>query len=226
MLRKIRNIFLAGLLVILPLIISVTVIWYLFVYIDTWTRPVVRFIWGQEIQGIGFGLTLIIIMAAGIFATNFIGRKIINIGERLLVKIPLFNNLYLGVKQILEGLFTQNTSSFKHAILFEYPRKGIYQIGFITRKTSSSVEQLTGEPMYNVFLPTAPNPTSGMFVMVPREEAIVLNISVEKALKMVISGGMISPEHIEDLKEINGSVQTEHFSSSRIFEKNSSGSDG
>lgn len=203
MLRKIRNLFLAGLLVVLPLAISVTVLWYLFIYIDNLSRPIVKFILGREIPGIGFVLTILVIIGAGIFATNFIGRRIINLGEKILVKIPLFKNIYLAVKQILEGLFAKKTTSFKKAIIFEYPRRGIYQIGFITRESSAPLEKITGEEMYNVFLPTAPNPTSGMFVMVPRQEAVILDISVEKALKMVISGGLLSPENMDTIRDFD-----------------------
>ncbi|MFW6308553.1 MAG: DUF502 domain-containing protein [bacterium] len=197
MLRKIRNLFLAGLLVLLPLVLSVTVFWYLFINIDRLTRPLVTFVFGGEIRGIGFVLTILFIFAAGIFATNFIGRKIINFGESILVKIPLFNNIYMAIKQILEGLFTHHKTNFKKAILFEYPRRGVYQIGFITRESSPILNEEIDQAMYNVFVPTAPNPTSGMFVMVPKKEVIILDIPIEEALKMVISGGLLSPEEIE-----------------------------
>ncbi len=201
MLRKIRNIFLAGILVLLPVIISGYVLWYLFIIVDNWTGPIVKVLFNQEIPGIGFIITLLIIFAAGIFATNIIGRKIIQMGEVILLKIPLFNNLYVTLKRILEGLFSHQTGTFKKAILFEFPRKGLYQIGFITKESSAYFDELTGENLYNVFLPTSPNPTSGQFILVPEEDTIVLELPVEDALKLVVSGGILTPEELAILRK-------------------------
>ncbi|MFW6006443.1 MAG: DUF502 domain-containing protein [Halanaerobiales bacterium] len=174
----------------------------MFKIIDNWTNPVVLLILNRNIPGIGVILTIIIILGAGIFATNIIGRKIIQIGENILIKIPLFNNIYVSVKRILEGFLSHKKETFKKPILFEYPRKNLYQIAFITKKTSSSFDEQTGEKLYNVFLPTTPNPTSGQFVMVPESEMIILDLSVEEALKLVISGGILSPEEKPVLKQI------------------------
>ena len=193
LLKKIRNFFLTGILVLLPLIGSLYILWYVFVLIDSWTRPLVEFIIGKDLPGVGIILDILLIFVTGILATNIIGKKIIQLGELILLRIPLLRNIYFSIKQILEGVFTHKKSNLKKPILFEYPRTGLYQIGFITKETTARFNKLAGRKMYNIFLPTTPNPTSGMFIMVPQEDAIILDISVEDALKLVVSGGIIVP---------------------------------
>ncbi|MFW6390015.1 MAG: DUF502 domain-containing protein, partial [Halanaerobiales bacterium] len=127
---------------------------------------------------------------------NIIGKKIISFGENILLKIPFFNNIYISIKKVLNAIFSRHHNSFKKPILFEYPRKGLYQIGFLTKEASPYFDSITGEKLYNIFLPTTPNPTSGMFIMVPQEEAVILDLSVEEALKLIISGGILNPEII------------------------------
>ncbi len=202
-LKKLRNIFLTGILVILPLVASIYILWYLFVFIDNLVRPMVILLFKRDLPGAGIILTLLVIMITGVFATNVIGKKIITVAENLLLKIPLYRNIYISFKQFLEGLFHQNKDSFEQVIIFEYPRKGLYQMGFITKETSSFFNSLTGKELYNVFLPTTPNPTSGMFIMVPKEEAIIIDISIEEALKLIISAGILTPEKVKR-KEMKG----------------------
>src|SRR6056297_1412361 len=136
-LKKLRNIFLTGILVILPLVASLYILWYLFVFIDNLVRPMVILLFKRDLPGAGIILTLLVIMITGVFATNVIGKKIITVAENLLLKIPLYRNIYISFKQFLEGLFHQNKDSFKQVIIFEYPRRGLYQIGFVTKETST-----------------------------------------------------------------------------------------
>ncbi|ACL70005.1 DUF502 domain-containing protein [Halothermothrix orenii] len=194
MFRRLRNLFLTGVLVLLPLIASVYVLWFLFNSVEKWTAPMVKVVLGRNIPGVGIIFTIIFIFLVGLFATNIIGKRIISFGERVLLKIPLFRNIYISIKKVLEGLFTSKKDTFKKAVLFEYPRKGLYQIGFITSESSPYFDYLTGEKLLNIFLPTTPNPTSGMFIMIPKEDAIILDLSVEDALKLIISGGILNPE--------------------------------
>lgn len=193
MFKKIRNLLLTGILVLLPLVASIYIIWFLFIFIDKWTGPVIEFFLGEKVPGVGIIFTLLIILLAGLFATNIIGKKIIVFGEKILMRIPLFRNIYMSIKSVLESIFTNNTSSFKKAVLFEYPRRGLYQVGFLTRDSSPYFDSITDRELYNIFLPTTPNPTSGMFIMVPREDVIILDLSVEEALKLIISGGILNP---------------------------------
>lgn len=203
MFKRLRNIFIAGILVLMPLIASIYIIWYLFVVVDNWASPIVEVIFERDIPGVGIIITAFIIFITGILATNIFGKKIIQLGENLLLKVPLFSNIYVSIKGVLEGMFTTRAESFKKAVIFEYPRKGLYQIGFITREKSPYLDQITAEKLYKVFVPTTPNPTSGMLVMVPENDVEVLQISIEEALKLVISGGILSPESkYEDMKGI------------------------
>ncbi|MFW5999462.1 MAG: DUF502 domain-containing protein [Halanaerobiaceae bacterium] len=194
MIKKLRNLFLTGILVLLPLIVSVFILWYLFELIESWAGPVVEVFFGRELPGVGLALTVLLIFLAGLFATNFLGKKLIRRGELILLKIPLFRSIYISVKQLLEGMFTRDTKSFEKAIILEYPRRGIYQIGFITREESPFFESYFEKKVYKVFLPTTPNPTSGMFLLVPEEDVIMLDASVEEALKLVVSAGIITPD--------------------------------
>ncbi len=202
MLKKIRNLFFTGILVLLPLVVSIYILWYLFIIIDNWTSPVVELIFNRELPGLGIILTLLVVFLAGLFATNILGKKIIKFGESILLKIPLFRNIYISIKGVLEGMFHQQRKSFEKAILFEYPRKGLYQVGFITNDSSYYFNNLTGKILYNVFLPTTPNPTSGMLILVPKEDTYILDMSVEDAMKLIISGGILSP-NVPDVGQIN-----------------------
>ena len=204
MLRRIRNIVITGIVVLLPLITSTYIIWFLFKVIDNVTGFLVELIIGRQIPGIGLVFTFLIIFLVGLFATNIIGKKIISFGENILLRIPLFRNIYISIKKVLDALFTQHRSSFQKAVLFEYPRPGLYQLGFLTGESSPYFEQKTGRELYNIFLPTTPNPTSGMFIMVPRSEAIILDIPIEDALRLIISGGILNPETLRSVEENEG----------------------
>lgn len=206
MLKRIRNLFLTGVLVLLPLISSIYILWVLFYKIESWTGPMFEAFMGREIPGVGIIFTFITVILVGLFATNIIGRRIIQFGENILLKIPLFRNIYISIKQVLEALFTSNKDSFKKVVMFEYPRRGLYQIGFITKETSTYIESLTGKELYNIFLPTTPNPTSGMFIMVPKDQIYVLDLSIEAALKLIISGGIINPDPLLKNNKENGKV--------------------
>ncbi|MFP4661761.1 MAG: DUF502 domain-containing protein [Halanaerobiales bacterium] len=197
MLKKLRNLFITGIVVILPLAGSVYIIYLVFNIIDRITGPLIEFFFGRELPGVGIVLSILTIVFIGFFATNIIGKKIILFGEKILLKIPLFNSIYISIKQILDAFFTQHHTSFKKPVLFEYPRKGLYQLGFLTKESSPYFDAITGKKLYNIFLPTTPNPTSGMFIMVPADEAVLLNLSIEESLKLIISGGIINPKVVE-----------------------------
>ncbi len=202
MLKKLRNIFITGILVLMPLTASIYIIWYLFVVVDNWASPIVEVIFSRDIPGVGIIITISIIFVAGVLATNIIGKKFIQFGESVLLKIPLFRNIYISIKGVLEGMFTTRAESFKKAVIFEYPRRGLYQIGFITREKSPYLNKITERKLFKVFVPTTPNPTSGMLIMVPEEDIDILDLSIEEALKLVISGGILSPE--EEFSKFEG----------------------
>ncbi len=193
MLRRIRNVFITGIVVILPLAGSLYIIYFIFNLINQVTEPWIEMLLGRKIAGVGVILSFLLVFLVGLFATNIIGKRIILYGEKVLLKIPLFNSIYTSIKNVLDALFTQKYSSFKKPVLFEYPRKGIYSIGFLTKESSPYFDDITGKELYNIFLPTTPNPTSGMFIMVAKEEAVILDLTIEEALKLIISGGILNP---------------------------------
>jgi uncharacterized membrane protein len=146
-----------------------------------------------HIPGLGLIFVVILVFAVGLLTRNIVGRKIVHLGENIVERIPLVRILYAGVKQLLETIFLQKTDAFKRVALVEYPRRGTYVIGFITGESKGEVQDKTDKNMINVFIPTTPNPTSGFYMLVPDDELVVLNMSVEDAFKLIISGGIVSP---------------------------------
>jgi uncharacterized membrane protein len=139
-------------------------------------------------------MTIIVIFLVGLIATNFIGRKLVGLGEQLLNKIPLVRNIYQISKQFLETITITDRNSFRQVVLVEYPRKGIYSMGFITCDDSWEAQSCTREELVNVFIPVTPIPTSGRLIIVPQQELIHLSISIEDGIKMVVSGGAVVPK--------------------------------
>ncbi len=140
-------------------------------------------------------LTLGLIVIIGLLARNFLGRRVILIGEILLERIPIVSRVYIAFKQISQAFWGRNKTVFSHVVLLEYPRRGLYTLGFVTSPGRGEVDAKTKERLINVFLPTTPNPTSGWFVMVPENQAVRMEMKVEDALKMIISGGAVVPEY-------------------------------
>jgi len=138
-------------------------------------------------------MTLILIFLGGIFVTNVFGKHMIKWSEYLLFKIPLASNIYKASKQFLEGVSLSGKDSFRSVVLIEFPRKGIYALGFVTGVTEGEVQEITEEKLINIFVPTTPNPTSGYLAMVPDCEIQYLEMTVEEGIKMVISGGILTP---------------------------------
>ncbi len=145
------------------------------------------------IPGLGLILVVIIILVVGLLTRNFIGGKIVRFGENIVNRIPFVRSLYTGVKQLMEAFFIQKNDAFKRVGLLEYPRRGIYVLGFVTGESKGEVQSKTGKNMINVFVPTSPNPTSGFYILIPEDDLIILDMSVEDAFKLIISGGMLSP---------------------------------
>ncbi len=193
-----RNYFLTGLLVILPISVTCYVIWVLIKAMDS----ILKFVPAKflpetyinlPIPGLGLVLVVLIVLVVGLLTRNFVGRRMVRLGERIVDRIPLARVLYVGVKQLMEALIYQKTKAFQKAALIEYPRKGIYAIAFITGESRGEVQQLTEKKMINVFVPTTPNPTSGFYILIPEDEIKILNMSVEEAFKLIVSGGIVSP---------------------------------
>ncbi len=208
--RRIRGYFLTGLLVLIPVVLTGWIIWKLFLAIDGILRPYVhpfladRFgidLLGEtQIPGIGFITLTLAIIATGAIARNYFGRKIVIFGDKIVERIPLINRVYGAIKQISQAFFSSKREVFKKPVLFEYPRKGIYSIGFYTQDTRGPVQEVLDTDMVSIFLPTTPNPTSGFLLFVPKSEVYDLDLTIEEALKLVISGGAIIPKSVDDDK--------------------------
>ena len=133
------------------------------------------------------------LVVIGFFAANFFGRFLIRISEYLLDRVPVVKTIYGAIKQIMETVLANQSEAFREAVLLEYPRKGCWSIGFLTGTTSGEVQAVTKDKMINVFVPTTPNPTSGFLLFVPEKDIYRLHMTVEEALKMVVSGGIVTP---------------------------------
>jgi uncharacterized membrane protein len=189
----------AGLLVWLPLGVTIVVIKFLVELFDQSLlllpqayRP--ENLLGVDIPGLGVLLSFVVILITGVFVANFLGSKLVGFWESFLSRIPLVRSIYQAVKQIAEAVFGAGDQTFQKTFLIEYPRKGLWTIAFQTGKSQSEPQVKTGlEDVVNLFVPTTPNPTSGFFIMASRKEIIELELEVEDALKMVISGGVVAP---------------------------------
>ena len=196
-----KNYFLTGLLVSLPICRTVYIVLFLIRVMDVMLKYIpARYLpetyLNIYIPGLGLILAVILISTVGILTRNLAGRKVVRFGEHIVDRIPLVRVLYAGVKQLLEAFFLQKTDAFRKVALLEYPRRGVYVIGFITGESKGEVQTKTSKNMTNVFVPTTPNPTSGFYILIPEDELIVLNMSVEDAFKLIISGGIFTPpEH-------------------------------
>jgi len=148
---------------------------------------------GINIPGLGIIVTLAIIFICGLITQSYIGTKLVNFGESLLDKIPVVRSIYQATKQIFENLFINNNQSFKKVVLVEFPRKGVYSLGFVTGITGKEFSNKIGEEAIHVFIPKTPNPTAGYFIMVRDDELIELDMTVEAAFTLIISGGIVAP---------------------------------
>lgn len=190
---RVRNNFFYGLILILPLIATGWLVW---VMIKLISGPVSALFDRQISTGFSFVLTLVGITAIGLLAKNFIGRSLIGVVENIILKIPFVNSIYGPAKQIINA-FTLSNNNFLSAVLLEYPRKGIWALGFITSEKVRGIKEKNGEvfgaDMCSVFVPTTPNPTSGYFIFIKRDELKFLSMSVEDSIKISMSAGVISP---------------------------------
>jgi len=149
---------------------------------------------GFHVPGIGVLITLVVILLTGVIVANFVGRRLLLMGDAVIGHIPLVRTIYASVKQVLQTLFKPGGQSFRKVLLVEYPRAGMWSIAFQTGEGAPEVTSvLNGEPMVSLFIPTTPNPTSGFLMMVPRKDVIELEMSVDQALKFVISLGVMQP---------------------------------
>ncbi len=191
-----RRYIVAGLLIWVPLGVTFLVIKLL---IDLMDRTLVLIpapyrpenLLGFKIPGLGVALTVLVVIVTGMIFANLFGRRLVRIWEEILARIPLVRWIYSSVKQITETLFSAKGKSFRKVVLVEYPRRDLWTLAFVTGNTAPMFEDITGEDLVNIYVPTTPNPTSGFFLMVPKKDIIELEMSVEAGLKTILSTGVV-----------------------------------
>jgi uncharacterized membrane protein len=194
LIRVFRKNFLSGMLVVIPLAIAVWVLYWIFSSVDNLLQPLINAAFGRHIPGLGFAIFLVVIYLVGIIASNYLGKKLIHYFESLITKVPVFRQLYIGAKQVVEGLSGtgMNKAAFREVVFVEFPREGMKTLAFITNEITDK----SGKKLYALYIPTAPVPTSGYFEMVTEDKIMRTNITIDEAMKTVISSGMILPEEV------------------------------
>ncbi len=198
MMSYLRRYLIAGLLVWMPLGITILVARMLIRWLDGSImllpeayRP--ENLVGFSIPGLGVLLSLAALLLTGVLVANFFGRRLVKLGEDVLARIPLVRSVYSGAKQLAETVFSDTGESFRKVVLVEFPRPGLWTIAFLTGTDIGEAQRKTGRDVVNVYVPTTPNPTGGYFVMVPREDLVELQMSVDDGLKMLMSMGAVVP---------------------------------
>ena len=199
LLKRLRNYFFAGVLVTAPIGITIWIAWSLVGFVDDQVMPLIPDRWNPEsylpfsLPGLGVLVMIVGLIVVGFFAAGVVGRNLVGIGERLLDRMPIIRGIYAAIKQLIETVFKEQSKAFREVVLIQYPRKDAWAIGFIAGETETHVQHETAREVVNVFLPTTPNPTSGFLLFVPREDVLALGMTVEEGIKMVVSGGIVTP---------------------------------
>ena len=199
MFSRLRAYFFAGILVTAPIGITLYLTWLIIDFIDGQVTPLIPARYNPEtylpfgVPGLGLIVAVIFLTLVGALTAGLVGRWLIRLFDRLMQRMPVVRNIHSALKQILETVLAQQSKAFRQVVLIEYPRRGMWALGFITGDTVGEVQHLTEDDVVNVFLPTTPNPTSGFLLFVPRSEVFVLSMTVEEGIKMVVSGGLVTP---------------------------------
>lgn len=193
-----KKYFVTGLLIWIPLVITLMVLAWIVNTLDqilliapAAVRP--DALLGFHLPGVGVLVTLLLILLTGLAAANFVGQRLVGFWESLLSRIPVVKSIYYSVKQVSDTLLSSNGQAFRKALLIQYPHQGIWTIAFQTGKPGGDAARHLGDDFVSVYVPTTPNPTSGFFLMLPRKDAIELDMSVDDALKYIISMGVVAP---------------------------------
>lgn len=196
---RLRAYFFAGILVTAPAAITFYIAWLLITFIDGQVTGLLPERYNPNeflpfsVPGLGLVILILFLILVGMMTAGFVGRLLVRTSERMLARMPVIRSVYGAVKQIFETVLAQQSTAFRQVVLVEYPRRGIWCLGFVSGTTLGEVQNLTAEETVNVFLPTTPNPTSGFLLFVPRGDLVVLQMTVEEGIKMVVSGGIVTP---------------------------------
>ncbi|MEW6769902.1 MAG: DUF502 domain-containing protein [Bacillota bacterium] len=192
--RNLRNYFLTGLAVILPAAVTAFILWKLFTFVDGFAGRLVGYFTSYKIPGLGIIITVVLIVAVGIFATNVIGRRLLFFWEEVVYRIPLVNTLYRTAKEIVETFGEERKQVFRQVVLVQFPRAGSWAVGFVVGEAGEVIRNAAGRELVKVLVPHVPVPMSGFLIFLPKDEVIFLDISVEEGLRLIVSTGIIEPK--------------------------------
>lgn len=219
LLARLRTYFLTGIVITAPIGITVYLTYVFVDFVDANVTPLIPARYNPEtylpfsIPGMGLFVAVLVLILIGFFTANFLGRSFLSFGERIVNRMPVVRTIYMALKQIMETVLAQSSTSFRDVVLVEYPRRGIWAVAFVTSEAKGEVAAQHNESMISVFLPTTPNPTSGFLLFVPKADLKFLDMSVEEGVKLVISAGMIwpnegaKPESVETAKTTKDSKE-------------------
>jgi uncharacterized membrane protein len=206
---RLRDYFLAGLLVTAPISITIYLTWSFISWVDGSILPLLPAAYNPEnylqfdvpgigpihltLPGIGLVIAIVFLIVIGALAAGLVGRLFLDYSERVLSRMPIVRSIYGATKQIFETMLMQRSDVFREVVLVEFPRTGMWSLGFIAGRTEGEIQELTEDEVLNVYIPTTPNPTSGYLCFVPRKDIVMLSMSVEEGMMMVVSGGIVTP---------------------------------
>ena len=199
LLTRLRNYLLAGIIVTAPIGLTIYLTLLVIQVIDAQIVPLIPPRYNPDtylpfsIPGLGLIIMIIVLILIGFVAANFFGRILIRTGEQIVNRMPIVRSLYSGLKQIVETVLKQSSNAFRQVVMVEYPRRGIWALAFLTSEADGEVQRRSADSLVSVFLPTTPNPTSGFLLLVPKQDVIYLDMTVEEAAKMIISAGVVIP---------------------------------
>jgi uncharacterized membrane protein len=196
---RLRAYFLAGILVTAPISLTLYLAWLFVAFVDDSVTPLIPARYNPEtylpftIPGLGVVVVFVTLTLIGMLTAGYVGRLLVRASEGILARMPVVRSVYGATKQIFETVLANQSQAFREVVLIEYPRRGIWALGFITGHTKGEVQNLTTDDVVNVFVPTTPNPTSGFLLFFPRSDIHVLDMTIEEGIKMVVSGGIVTP---------------------------------
>jgi len=200
--RHLRGYFLAGILITAPIGITFYFAWLIVGWIDSKVTPLLPPLYNPEtylpfgVPGLGLLIIGLVLTLIGWLTAGIMGRLWVRMTEHFLSRMPVIRSVYGAIKQIFETILSNHSDAFREVVLFEYPRRGSWAMGFITGKTEGEIQDATEDEVVNVFLPTTPNPTSGYLLFLPKRELVILSMTVEEGIKMVVSGGIVTPNDL------------------------------
>lgn len=206
---RLRNYFLTGIVVAAPIGITIYLTWAFVHWVDSRVKPLIPSIYNPDnylpfsVPGVGLIFAILVLTLLGFMTASLVGRTIVSYGEFLLDRMPLVRNLYRGLKQIFTTVLNESGRNFRTVGLIEYPRRGVWRMVFVSTEAKGEVhERLSDKDAVTVFLPSTPNPTAGFLLFVPRDEILVLDMSIEDAAKMIISAGLVTPNHVKSARPL------------------------